>query len=131
MRELLEHGANVHAVDTQGRTALHHAVALEKQVFVKLLLIFGANANRYHVYVHNLSRACSVRFCQSHALNTTFPLDKFSEETSTAKNLPRRKAASLRKYTRVRSQLSLIVMRSSTQQTAQIHRTYCDDGASS
>lgn len=46
VRALLEHGANVHAVDANGRTALHHALLLEKAEMAQILLVFGANMRR-------------------------------------------------------------------------------------
>lgn len=46
VRALLEHGANVHAVDANGRTALHHALLMEKAEMAEILLVFGANMRR-------------------------------------------------------------------------------------
>lgn len=43
--QLLSHGANIHAKDVSGNTALHHAVMTQSLAIVKLLLIFGANTN--------------------------------------------------------------------------------------
>jgi ankyrin repeat protein len=42
---LLSHGANVHAVDLSGNTALHHAIMARSPQMVKLLLLFRANPN--------------------------------------------------------------------------------------
>ena len=46
VRALLEHGANVHAVDANGRTALHHALLMGKTEITEILFVFDANVCR-------------------------------------------------------------------------------------
>ena len=46
IRELLESGADVHAADRNGVTALHHAVRFRSPAAVSTLIEYGADVNR-------------------------------------------------------------------------------------